>query len=91
MCLQKNSFENTVGKGEIACNKQFVLFPTEFSTLMENSLPFSSNFHLQTFSVWMSLTSVVWKTDKLLICKGQFKKGVPYVALLQGIGFLSHT
>ena len=27
MCLQWKSFENTVGKGEIACNKQFLLFP----------------------------------------------------------------
>ena len=26
-CLQLKSFENTVGKGEIACNKQFLLFP----------------------------------------------------------------
>ena len=25
MCLQYKSFENTVGKGEIACNKQFLL------------------------------------------------------------------
>ena len=42
-CLQKNSFKNTVGKGEIAHNEQFLLFPTVFSTVMENSLPFSSN------------------------------------------------
>ena len=27
MCLQYMSFENTVGKGEIACNEQFLLFP----------------------------------------------------------------
>ena len=26
-CLQYKSFENTVGKGEIACNEQFLLFP----------------------------------------------------------------
>ena len=35
--------ENTVGKGEIARDEQFVLFATVFSTLMENFLPFSSN------------------------------------------------
>ena len=29
-CLQYNSFENTVGKGEIARNEQFLLFPTVF-------------------------------------------------------------
>ena len=30
-CLQYQSFENTVGKGEIARNEQFLLFPV-FST-----------------------------------------------------------
>ena len=35
-------FENTVGKGEIARNEQFLLFPV-FSIYLENSLPFSSN------------------------------------------------
>ena len=30
MCLQYKSFGNTVGKGEIACNKQFLLFPQCF-------------------------------------------------------------
>ena len=29
-CLQYNSFENTVGKGEIARNEQFLLFPQCF-------------------------------------------------------------
>ena len=32
-CLQYKSFEITVGKGEIACNEQFLLFP-------QHSLPF---------------------------------------------------
>ena len=39
-----NLFENTVGKGEIARNEQFLLFPTVFSTLLENFLSFSSIF-----------------------------------------------
>ena len=30
MCLQYKSFENTVGKGEIARNEQFLLFPQCF-------------------------------------------------------------
>ena len=38
--------KNTVGKGEIACNKQFLLFSTMFSTCLENFLPFSSNLKL---------------------------------------------
>ena len=42
-CLQYKSFENTAGKGEIASNEQFLLFPTVFSTLLENFLPFSTN------------------------------------------------
>ena len=29
-CLQYKSFENTVGKGEIAINEQFLLFPLRF-------------------------------------------------------------
>ena len=37
-CLQSKSFENTVGKGEIASP-----FPTLFSIFLENFLPFSSN------------------------------------------------
>ena len=39
-CLQYKSFENTAGKGEIAHNKQFLLFPV-FSIVLKNSLPFS--------------------------------------------------
>ena len=47
MCLQNKSFENTVGKGEIARNEQFLLFPV-FSTLLENYLPFLSNLILSS-------------------------------------------
>ena len=42
-CLQYKCFENTVGKGGIAHNKQFLLYPTVFSTYLESILPFSSN------------------------------------------------
>ena len=41
-------FENTVGKGEIARNEQFLLFPTVFSTRLDNFLPFSSNLKLSS-------------------------------------------
>ena len=41
-CLQYKSFENTMRKGEIA------LFPSVFSTHMENFLPFSSNLELSS-------------------------------------------
>ena len=48
-CLQKRSFENTVGKGEIA-RKAISPFPTVFSTPLESFLPFSSNFKLSSAS-----------------------------------------
>ena len=38
--------ENTVGKGEIARNEQFLLFPQCFLPFLENFLPFSSNLKL---------------------------------------------
>ena len=49
-CLQYKSFESTIGKGEIALNKQFLLFPQFFSiaNLLENFLPFSSNLKLSS-------------------------------------------
>ena len=47
-CLQYKSFENTVGKEEIACKEQFLLFPTVFSTGVETFLPFSSNLELSS-------------------------------------------
>ena len=40
--------KNTVGKGEIARDEQFLLFPTVFSTLFENFPPFSSNLKLSS-------------------------------------------
>ena len=44
------SFENTVGKGDIARNEQFLLFPTVFSTHKESFLAFSSNLKLSSAS-----------------------------------------
>ena len=35
-CLQYNYFENTVGKGEIAHNEQFLLLPQCFLTVWRN-------------------------------------------------------
>ena len=47
-CLRYKSFENTVGKGEIARYERFLLFPQCFSTLFENFLPFSPNLKLSS-------------------------------------------
>ena len=46
-CLKNKSFENTVGKGEIARNEQFLLFPQCFLPLV-GLFPFSSNFKLSS-------------------------------------------
>ena len=64
LLVSKNkSFENTVGKGEIARNEQFLLFPQCF-------LPFRKTYYycnqiqnrrLQTLLVWKSLKFVVWE------------------------------
>ena len=57
------SFENTVGKGEIACNKQFLLFPQCFLSFWKTFCHFHQiqNCRLQTLSVWMSLNFVIWE------------------------------
>ena len=63
---QYNQFITTVGKGEIAHNEQFLLFPQCFLPFWK---PFS-HFHqtknccLQTLSVWKSLKFVVWERVK---------------------------
>ena len=49
----KQVSRNTVGKGKIACNKQFLLFP-QFSTLLENFPPFLPN-----LSVVLCLSSII--------------------------------
>ena len=45
-CLQYKSFENTVGKGDIARDEHFFPFPTVFSILLEHFLPFSAKWKL---------------------------------------------
>ena len=62
-CLQYQSFENTVGKGEIARNEQFLFFPTVFSILSGNFPPFSPNLKLSSANSF-SLEFVVWERVK---------------------------
>ena len=59
-CLQYKSFEITVGKGEIARNKQFLLFPQCFILFWRPAF-FIKDCRLQTLSVWMSLKFVGWE------------------------------
>ena len=74
-CLQYKSFENTVGIGEIACNKQFLLSKSLVTSNFSFShcvfLPFLRPFCrfyiiwkclLQTLWVWKSLKFVVWES-----------------------------
>ena len=48
MCLQYKSFKNIKGKGEIAHDKQFLLFPQCFPPYLEKLLPCSSNLKLSS-------------------------------------------
>ena len=59
-------FENTEGKGEIAHNEQFLLFPQCFLPVRRTFCHFHQvqNCRLQTLSVWKSLKFVVWERVK---------------------------
>ena len=59
--LLYKSFENTVGKGEIAHNEQFLLFPECFLPIWKTLCHFHQNRNggLQTLSVWKSLKFAV--------------------------------
>ena len=69
MCLQYKSFENTVGKGEIARHEQFLLFPHCFLPVRRTYFQFLQiwSCRLLTHSVWKSLRFVVWyRINRLL-------------------------
>ena len=63
VCSMYKSFENTVGKGEIARDEQFLLFPQCFLPIWRTFCHFYQiqNCRLQTVSVWKSLKLVVWE------------------------------
>ena len=82
-CLLYKSSENTVGKGEIAHNEQFLLFP-------QCILPFWITFchihkiwncHLQTLSVWKSLKFVVGKELSCCCRHCRFRSNCPECAI----------
>ena len=62
MCLQYNPFKNTMGKGEIARNEQFLLFPQCFLPVLRASCHFHQilNCPLQTLTVWKGLKFIIW-------------------------------
>ena len=63
MCLYK-PFENTVEKGEIAHNKQFLLFPLCFLPSLENFLSFSSKLKLLSANSFSSEESKIFLLGK---------------------------
>ena len=69
MCLQYMSFfENTVGKGEIAGNEQFLLFSQCFLPVWRPFCHFQQNWNccLQPLSIWTSVEFFVWDRVNLL-------------------------
>ena len=48
MHQQQTAFENIVGKGEIACNEQFLLFPQCFQLYQINVTPFVHIFDIKS-------------------------------------------
>ena len=64
-CLWNKFFEKTVGKGEIARNEQFLIFPQPFSIIFENLPQFSSNSNLSSAN-YFSLE----ESKKLCLGKG---------------------
>ena len=65
-CPQFKSFENSVGKGEIARDEQFLLFPQCFLTFLRtlSHVYLMSNCCLQTLLFWKSLKFVIWERVK---------------------------
>ena len=69
--VQYKPFENTVGKGEIAHNEQFLLFPQFFLPIWKTFCHFHQlqNCLLQTLSVWQSQKFVVRERVRSLLAK----------------------
>ena len=63
MCPQNKSFENTSGKGEIALNEQFILFPRCF-LLVQRALSFSSTSKLSSANSFSLEESKICRLEK---------------------------
>ena len=74
-CLQSKSFENTAGKGEIARNERFLIFPHCFLPIWITFFHFHliQNCRLQALSVWESLKFIVWEKVKPVFATVWFK------------------
>ena len=65
MCLQYKSFENTVGKGEIAGNEQFLLFHSIFYPFWELSAIFFTNIKLLSAKSFSLEDSKIYCLDRI--------------------------
>ena len=67
MCLKYKSLENTVGKGKIARNEPFFLFPQCFLPVWRTFFHFHQNLNcrLQPLSILKSLKIVIWERVKM--------------------------
>ena len=83
-CLLYKFFENTVGKGAIECNKQFLLFHGVFYPFEELSAIFIKfkNYLLQTLSVWKSMNLLFGKAFRIIQTLQNCKIREPCVAPL---------
>ena len=71
-----HAFWKHCGKGEIARNEQFLLFPQYFLPILGAFCHFHQiwNCRLQALSVWKRLKFVVWERVKLLLHNPDFKQ-----------------
>ena len=63
-CLQYKSFENTVRKGEIARNEQFLLFPQYLLSIWRTFMPFSPNLKSSSANSFRSKESKICRLEK---------------------------
>ena len=91
MCLQCKSFENTLGKGEIARNEQFLLFPQCFLPIWRTYCHFFFKFEIVDCKLFQfgSLKFVAWERVKTssAICFNLDQSKT----LLFGNGLTKHT
>ena len=84
--------ENTVEKGEIAHNKQFLLFPQCFLPVWRTICYLHQTCHLLILSVWKSLKFVVWERVKghlSVLCQGLYKAGMSSEGSIFTVGYLN--
>ena len=81
-CLQKKSFENTMGKGEIARSEQFLLFPQCFLPFWRTFCNFYQNWNclLQTLSVSMYYSSSIQIPSNQTYCLTHSHTTTPFDA-----------